>query len=322
MYTTPGGCASGRAAAAARPSSTHACGVITPRRSELEVEPRREALRTAAAPGRGTRAAVVNERRVRGIVAVGLDSVAAGADVVVRVDVIDRHGVIEVPRQLLIELVPEGGRVHVRRVVADTVRVEVVLTTRVADRCTGVRPTERNTVRAARELVLDGRPLPVTLPLVLELHRVDELALHLFPQIGDGEPELEVVLAADFRRPFIRHVIQHAVGGRAGRCGYRILRYEGGVAGVGAGEPRVAARGARCRGGQRVAEVARPVHGPVDRVVRADAVAAAVDTAVQLVGCHQVQAAVLELQVAAVRIIEPAVIAVEEQVAAPGIVRS
>src|SRR5215472_16155160 len=76
--------------------------VITRRRSELEVQPRREALRTAAAPGRGTGAAVVVEHRVRGIVAVGLDSVAAGADVVMRIDVIDRHGVIEVPGQLLV----------------------------------------------------------------------------------------------------------------------------------------------------------------------------------------------------------------------------
>src|SRR5215813_13911109 len=109
-------------------------------RSELEVQARREALRTAAAPGRGTRAAVVDERRMRSIVAVGLDPVAAGADVEVRIDVIDRHGVIEVPRQLLIELVPVGGRVHVRRVMADSVRVEVVLTTRVASRCTGMRP--------------------------------------------------------------------------------------------------------------------------------------------------------------------------------------
>src|SRR6516165_664419 len=157
----------GRAATAARPGHP-----LTPTGDraltllELEVQARRDALRTAATPRRGTGAAVVDERRMRGIVAVGLDPVAAGADVVVRVDVIDRQGVVNVPGQLLVELVPVGGRVHVRRVLADSVRVEVVLATRVANRRTGMRPTGRNAVRAARELVLEGRPLPVALPLV------------------------------------------------------------------------------------------------------------------------------------------------------------
>ena len=70
------------------------------------------------------------------------------------------------------------------------------------------------------------------------------------------------------------------------------------------------------------AKIARPLDGRVLRVVRADAVAAAVHVVVKLVGSHQVQTAGFELQVAAIRIVETAVIAVQEQVAAARVVRS
>src|ERR1043166_9441980 len=54
-------------------------------------------------------------------------------------------------------------------------------------------------------------------------------------------------------------------------------------------------------------------YGPINRVIRADTVAAAVHLAVKFVSRHQIEAACFELQVAAVRIIETAVIAVQVQ---------
>src|SRR5579862_9994215 len=100
---------------------------------ELEVHPRRYTNLVTAAPGGRARAAVVDELRVRGIVAVRLDAVTAGADVVVRVAVVRRVGRLQIPAQLPVQLVPPADGVHVGLVVADAVRVEVVLSTRVAD---------------------------------------------------------------------------------------------------------------------------------------------------------------------------------------------
>src|SRR4029077_4235900 len=168
----------------------------------------------AAAPGRRSGAAVVDERRMRGVVAVGLDAMAAGADVEVCVAVVHRLGSIEVPGQLLVELVPVGNRVHVRLVVA-VVRVVVVLAARVAHGRAGMRPTCRKTVRTAIELILERHPLSVALPLVLELHSLWQVALHLFPQVGDGKSEPESVLTTDLHRLLVGYVVQRAVRGRA-----------------------------------------------------------------------------------------------------------
>src|SRR5215469_6485167 len=189
---------------------------------ELVVQARREAERVTAAPGRRSSAAVVDERGMRRIVAVGLDAVAAGADVVVRIDVVDRLGGVDVEGQLLVELVPVRYRVHVRRVVAFPVRVEVVLAARVAHARAGMRPPCGYFVGTALELILDRRPLSVALPLVLELHIRSQGALHFLPQVGDREPELEVVLAADLGRPFVSYIGCNAVRGRAVECWYRV----------------------------------------------------------------------------------------------------
>src|SRR6202008_1752147 len=89
-------------------------GFHTREPSELEVQPRRKTNLMAAAPGRGAGAAVVDERRVRGVMAVGLDAMAAGADIVVRIAVVRRISHVKVPGQLLVELVPVSKRVHVR----------------------------------------------------------------------------------------------------------------------------------------------------------------------------------------------------------------
>jgi len=71
---------------------------------ELVIQPGRESLDAAAAPGRGTRAAVVNEYRVSPVVTIRREPSAAGAQVIVRIAVIDGQGGVEVPGQLLVEL--------------------------------------------------------------------------------------------------------------------------------------------------------------------------------------------------------------------------
>src|SRR5579871_2188900 len=94
--------------------------------SEPVGEPGRDPHRVAAAPGGRTRAAVVDERSVRGIVTVGLDAVTAGADVVVSIAAVDGLRPIEVPRHLLVELMPVLSGVHVG-VVVGGLRIVVVL---------------------------------------------------------------------------------------------------------------------------------------------------------------------------------------------------
>src|SRR5579863_2267565 len=59
-------------------------------RSEFIADPGRHADLVAPAPGGRTRAAVVDERKVGGIVTIGLETVATGADIVVRIAVV--HG--------------------------------------------------------------------------------------------------------------------------------------------------------------------------------------------------------------------------------------
>src|SRR5260370_33471805 len=99
--------------------------------------------------GRGTGPAVVDEHRVRGVVAVRLDAMGARADVVVRVAIVGGIDHVEVVGELLVELVPPGERVHVRLVPAEKVRVEVVLSSRITGRRTGLRPTDGDPVRTA-----------------------------------------------------------------------------------------------------------------------------------------------------------------------------
>src|SRR5579872_676522 len=106
----------------------------------------------AAAPGGRARAAVVDEGEMRGIVAVGLDAVAARADIEVRVAVVRRVGHVEVPGQLLVELVPPLHGVHVGLVIAYAAGVEVVLSARIARRGASMRPARCDSVRTAREL--------------------------------------------------------------------------------------------------------------------------------------------------------------------------
>src|SRR5579863_4299719 len=102
--------------------------------SELVIDTRRDTQRMAAAPGRRTRTAVVGELVVRRIVAISLNAMPAGADIVVRVTVVGGVGNAQIRRQLLIKLVPPAEGVHVRLVLPDPVRVVVVLPTRIT-RC-------------------------------------------------------------------------------------------------------------------------------------------------------------------------------------------
>src|SRR5579871_6742612 len=96
-----------------------------------------------AAPGGRASAAVVDKQRMGCIVTVRLDPVPTCADVVVRVAVIGGIGNICIPAELLIKLVPEGDRSHVR-LVAVVVRVVIVLSARIADGPAGVCPAKGN----------------------------------------------------------------------------------------------------------------------------------------------------------------------------------
>src|SRR5689334_25408959 len=104
-----------------------------------------------AAPGRRTRAAVVDERKVSRVMTVCLDAMTARADVEVCIAVV--HGLchVEVPGQLLVELVPVLRGVHVGLVVAKLERVEVVLSTRIALRGRCVCPAHCDNVPAIVE---------------------------------------------------------------------------------------------------------------------------------------------------------------------------
>src|SRR6266702_1740912 len=98
-------------------------------RLKLVIQSGRESLDAAATPGRGARATVVGEYSVSSVVAVRRESSAAGAQIVMRIAVIDGQCCVEIPAQLLVEFVPPRNRVHVSRI-AGAERVEVMFSAR------------------------------------------------------------------------------------------------------------------------------------------------------------------------------------------------
>src|ERR1700731_4485379 len=106
---------------------------------ELIVHTNRHPDFMTAAPGRRSRTAVIVEYGVGPVVAVGRDTSAAGADVVMGVAVVDGVGRVEIPVQVLVEVMLPGNGIHIRLVLR-IVRVVIVLPARIARRRPGMRP--------------------------------------------------------------------------------------------------------------------------------------------------------------------------------------
>src|SRR5580658_4219449 len=81
---------------------------------ELVVQARGDANLMASAPRRRSRAAVIVDHGIRAVVAIRGHAASAGADIVVRIAVIDGVRRIQIPVQALVEAVLPGGGVHVR----------------------------------------------------------------------------------------------------------------------------------------------------------------------------------------------------------------
>src|ERR1700692_4030445 len=101
------------------------CYLPHPTGLELVVHTHRHPDQMTAAPGRGSRTAVIVEYGAGPVVAVGRDASAAGAHVVMGVAVVDGVGRVEIPIQVLVEVMLPGNGVHVRLVLR-IVRVVIV----------------------------------------------------------------------------------------------------------------------------------------------------------------------------------------------------
>src|SRR5882757_4820505 len=112
---------------------------------ELVVHARRKTHLAAAPPGGVAGTAVVDDRGVRGIVTVRRQPAAAGSDIIVGVAMVDGVGRIDVPIEVLVEVVLPRGREHIRVVVAAQ-RIVVVLPARVARSLSGMRPTNADVI--------------------------------------------------------------------------------------------------------------------------------------------------------------------------------
>src|SRR5450759_538531 len=149
---------------------------------ELIIESRRDTLFAAAAPGRRTRRAAVDDNGIGTIVAVGRETSPTGTDIVVRVAMVDRQGGIKVPGELLVQLVLPGERVHVGGV-SRRQRIVVVLAARIARRLKGVRPAGAHDVLRT-DLLRHREPRAVSLPLVLEFQCRGKFARHTLPPVS------------------------------------------------------------------------------------------------------------------------------------------
>src|SRR5712664_701949 len=128
-------------------------------RLELVVHTRGKTHLAAAAPGRVAGAAVVDDRGVRGVVTIRREPAAAGADIVVGVALVDRVRRIEIPIEVLVEVVLPRDRVHVRPVIAIQ-RIVVVLPARIAGGRSRMRVTNAEVI-LRREVLGEGKPQAV-----------------------------------------------------------------------------------------------------------------------------------------------------------------
>src|SRR5882724_163671 len=157
-----------------------------PRSATLKsvVQSRRESLYPAATPSRRTRPTVVSEHCVSPVVAVRRESPASGPQIVVRIAVIDGQRGVEIPGQLLVELVPHRNRVQVSRI-ARSNRVEVMFSTRVTRSSPRVPVADADVIPGAEQVLGRCEPPAGTLPLVLELQYCRDVPAQRFPDTTD-----------------------------------------------------------------------------------------------------------------------------------------
>jgi len=86
-----------------------------------------------------------------------------------RIAVVDGERGIEVPGELLVELVPPGDRVHVGRVALRRDRTVIVLSARIARRRPGMTVANADVVAGAEQVLGSREPEAIALALVLEL---------------------------------------------------------------------------------------------------------------------------------------------------------
>src|SRR5258708_36547732 len=225
---------------------------------EPVVDPRREAYETASTPRGRARAAIVDVRRVRGIVTVISDAAPTRAQVIVRIAVIDGQRRVKVPGQLLVDLVFISQSKHVG-VVIRVGRIVIVLPTRIARRLSRMRPTGAHTVLLVERL-RQGEPGTEPLTLVLEFKCSRNVAFQVLRDSVHGQTETELILRADLYRGLIADVLQ------VGRRTHRLL----------IGGEAAKTRIIDVRAGARARQVA------IGRVVRANPITVAIDVLMQL----------------------------------------
>ena len=127
-------------------------------------------------------------KRTRCVMAIGGRSAAALSEVVVPQFLIDGDGVIEEPRPAGREFIEPGCRQHVGRVMVRGIVISitkgvrrqihaVIMLAGIARRAEGMTPAERDIV-LIRDVLRNGKPSAVTLPLVLELEVIRHVAVH------------------------------------------------------------------------------------------------------------------------------------------------
>src|SRR5258708_29023584 len=214
---------------------------------------RRGDWQPASTPRGRARAAIVDVRRVRGIVTVISDAAPTRAQVIVRIAVIDGQRRVKVPGQLLVDLVFISQRKHVG-VVIRVGRIVIVLADWIGRRLSLMRRTSAHLSLLVQRL-RQGQPGAEPLTLVLEAKCSRNVAFQVLPDSVHGQPETELVLRADLYRGLIADVTQ------VGRRTHRLL------IGGEAGKTRII----DVRAGARAHQVA------IGRVVRADPITVAID---------------------------------------------
>src|ERR1700719_2363087 len=267
--------------------------------SERVMQTGRDTDLMTSAPRRRSGAAVVDERLGGAVMTIRRDAAPSGAQIIVRVAVIDRIRRVEIPVQVLVETMFPRRREQIR-VVRGAVRIVVVLAARIAHRRAGMPPPDTEII-LRREVLGRGKPKAVSLPLVLIIHVCVQLAAHFFPNAADGEPETERILRTDLEGSFVPDVVN--IPGRAGGRGVWKL----GLIGIVAAAVDIRRLGDALARGVGVVAGENSVEGAVDRAIGADAVARAIHFLVDFVGHGHIDRSGLEFQIRAPRVVEGAV---------------
>ena len=157
-----------------------------------------------SAPGRIAGAAVVDDRGVGAVMTIRRQAAPAGAEIVVGIAVVDGFSRIEVPVRDLSKRCFHAI-VYMFAVSSYVGRIEVVLPARVARSGTGMRPADAEIV-LRREVLGQGEPQAVSLPLVLKFQIGRQVPLQVLVDAADCQTESELVLRADLERRFVRDI--------------------------------------------------------------------------------------------------------------------